>query len=181
MNVEGKLFPDPLPNRQDVKVKKLQLHYAGMPMLASRKIKRIYIGGSMKNERVNDLAKQLRSVGIEVFDDWICSGPDADDHWKEYEEDRGRTYIEALQGAHAKNVVEFDKFNIDRSDAFVMVLPCGRSAHIELGYCVGVGKPSYIVLTSDHDRWDVMYAMATKVFQTADDFSAFMIEQNNGC
>jgi hypothetical protein len=39
----------------------------------------------------------------------------------------------------------------------VLVMPCGRSAHLELGYAVGAGKKS-IILLSDGEP-ELMYRM----------------------
>jgi nucleoside 2-deoxyribosyltransferase len=44
------------------------------------------------------------------------------------------------------------------------VMPAGKSGHIELGYAVGQGKPGYILLEKEPERWDLMYAFATKIF-----------------
>lgn len=128
--------------------------------------KRIYVIGSLRNRAVPALASQLRSRDFEVFDDWFAAGPEADDHWKTYEQERGRTYAEALQGRAATQVFRYDKSNLDRCDAAVLLLPAGRSGHLELGYFIGCGKPGYILLPDEHDRWDVMYRFATGVLDS---------------
>lgn len=107
----------------------------------------------------------LRSVGLEVFDDWYAAGPEADDYWKKYEQERGRSYQEALEGYAANHVFSFDKFHLDRLDAALLVLPAGKSGHLELGYVAGSSKPTYILLDEQDIRWDVMYLFATKVFR----------------
>jgi hypothetical protein len=38
---------------------------------------------------------------------------------------------------------------MEKADAFVLVLPCGRSAHLELGWAVGAGKRTAILLDPD--------------------------------
>jgi hypothetical protein len=125
-------------------------------------IRSLYVIGSLRNKRVPFIAQGLRSSNLEVFDDWYAAGPEADDYWKEYEQGRGRTYTEALAGRAATNVFRFDKANLDRCDAALLVLPAGRSGHLELGYVAGTGKPTFILL-DDPDRWDVMYRFATRV------------------
>jgi nucleoside 2-deoxyribosyltransferase len=134
-------------------------------------MKRVYVIGSLRNPLVPDVANYLRAEGgLEVFDDWFAAGPRADDHWKEYEQQRGRTFIEALAGKAAQNVFAFDRRNLDRSDAAVLVLPAGRSGHLELGYMAGRGLETHILLApeSEGDRWDVMYAFVTGVHKTQD-------------
>lgn len=130
---------------------------------------RVYVIGSLRNPMIPDVARALRSEGHEVFDDWYAAGPRADDHWQEYEQQRGRTYAEALQGCAATNVFRYDKANLDKADAVVMVLPSGKSAHLELGYCIGTGKPGYILMPPEDCRWDVMYNFAKGVYGSVPD------------
>lgn len=123
-----------------------------------------YVIGSLRNENIPAIAVKLREeLNIEIFDDWFSPGPKADDYWKSYEEARGRNYKQALQGWAGKHVFEFDKFHIDRADFGILILPAGKSGHLELGYMIGQGKPGYILLDKP-DRWDVMYQFATGIF-----------------
>ena len=46
----------------------------------------------------------------------------------------------------------------------VLVLPAGKSAHIELGYCIGSGQRGYVLFDKKPTRWDVMYKFAAEVF-----------------
>lgn len=124
----------------------------------------IYLIGSLRNPKIPALGNKLRALGHEAFDDWHAAGPEADDKWKEYETARGRTYQEALRGHAASHVFNFDREHLDRCDAAVLVLPAGRSGHLELGYMAGAGKKTYVLFDADYDRWDVMYQFATDVF-----------------
>lgn len=133
-------------------------------------IKSLYIIGSLRNEKIVEVANTIRSWGIEAFDDWFSPGPEADDFWKKYAEKRGLTYKEALEGHAAKHVFEFDKYHIDRCDAALLVQPAGKSGHLELGYVLGQGKPGFILLDQENIRWDVMLQFATGIFDTLDDF-----------
>lgn len=129
----------------------------------------IYLIGSLRNPVVGDVAKRLRDAGYEVFDDWRAAGPDADDHWRDYEKARGHDYRMALMGPSANHVFNFDREHIDRADAGVLVLPAGKSAHLELGYMIGRGKPGFILLDQDPDRFDVMYLFSTAVCRNVED------------
>lgn len=133
-------------------------------------MKSVYVIGSLRNPNIPVFAGSLREHGYDVFDDWYAAGPHADDHWKDYEQARGRSYIEALDGRAATQVFRYDKSNLDRCSAAVLVLPAGKSGHMELGYFLGTGKPGYILLPPDmDDRWDVMYRFATKVVRSSDE------------
>lgn len=128
---------------------------------------KIYLIGSLRNPEIPNIAKTMRQAGLNVFDDWFAPGPEADDFWRTYEQGRGHTYLEALDGYAAKHIFEFDKHHIDTSDVGVLVLPCGKSAHLELGYMRGKGKRGYILL-DEVDRWDVMYQFATGIYTNLD-------------
>ena len=48
---------------------------------------------------------------------------------------------------------------MEKADTFVLVLPCGKSAHLELGWAVGAGKRTAILL-EDPVEPELMYKMA---------------------
>lgn len=125
-------------------------------------MKRVYIIGSLRNTVVAQAGNRLREHGLEAIDDWYAAGPRADDHWKEYENGRGRGYEEALYGKAAVNTFEFDYENLIRSDAALLVLPAGKSGHLEAGFFSRKG-PLFILLEQGQDeRYDVMYRFAIK-------------------
>jgi hypothetical protein len=53
----------------------------------------------------------------------------------------------------------FDKAALDLCDACVLVLPCGRSAHLEAGYCAGQGKLTLFYLHPDRFEPELMYLL----------------------
>ena len=126
----------------------------------------IYLIGSLRNPEVPKLAHCLRQAGHEVFDDWYAAGPHADDCWQAYEEARGESFQEALQGNAAQHVYQYDRRHLDRASAGVLMLPAGRSGYLELGYLIGQGKPGYVLLDKPPERWDVMYGFADRVCVT---------------
>lgn len=123
----------------------------------------VYVIGSLRNPRITEVANTLRQAEHDVFEDWHAGGPQADDEWQRYERERGRTYREALYGYHAQHVFAFDKYHLDRANAGVLVMPAGRSAHLELGYLVGQGKPGFVLFDEEPARFDIMYQFATSV------------------
>lgn len=122
------------------------------------------------------LAGYLRDHGLEVFDDWHAGGEKADDEWMKYEQARGRDYHEALAGHAARHTFEYDKFHLDRADVAVMVAPSGKSGHLELGYMLGQGKPGFIYMPTDPERWDVMVLFATGVLRTQEALLSHLIQ-----
>jgi hypothetical protein len=141
-------------------------------------MKSIYVIGSLRNPAVPKIGNALRKLGLDVFDDWFASGPETDDFWKKYEKGRGRGYGQALKGYMAPHVFEFDKFHLDRTDGAVLVMPCGKSGHLELGYTIGRGKPGFILHPGEpKDRWDVMALFATEIFFSTKKFLDTLAEK----
>ena len=120
------------------------------------KKKKIYIIGALKNNNIPKIAATLRPK-YDVFDQWITPGPDADQFLFEYAKQRGWNYKEALTCYAARNNFEFDKRHIDSSDIVIMVMPAGKSAHLELGYSIGQGKEAHILFDAEPERFDLMY------------------------
>jgi nucleoside 2-deoxyribosyltransferase len=120
-------------------------------------VKKLYVIGSMRNPAVPRVAKLLREAGYEVFDDWYSPGAQADEKWQEYERDRGRSYKEALNGHHARHVFELDHRHLKEADGAVLVMPAGRSGHVELGWILGQGKPAWVLFDEEPERYDIMY------------------------
>jgi len=126
----------------------------------------IYIIGSLRNKNVAEVANNLRRVNEdwEIFDSWRSPGPKADDYWRDYEKEKGITYKEALNSWAARHIFEFDKHHLDRATDVILVMPAGKSCHLELGYAVGKGKRGYILFDEEPSRWDVMTQFANDVF-----------------
>ena len=129
----------------------------------------IYLIGSLRNPIIPDIGNALRALGHDVFDDWFAAGPIADDSWQEYETRRGRSYAEALAGLAAEHVFEFDDKHLTRCSTAVLVLPAGKSGHIEWGRMVGSKKPGFVLFDKMPERWDVMYRYASGVFFSLDE------------
>ena len=127
---------------------------------------KIYIAGSWKNaENVIILAGMLRTKNHEV--DAFCEAregrtifsfndiPDAD----------GLDGITMLNEPIVKKAFEEDKKWIDWADSVVMLLPCGKSAHLEAGYAKGTGKNLYIIGEFPCGDFDVMYGFADGLYR----------------
>ncbi|KKK86420.1 hypothetical protein LCGC14_2763450, partial [marine sediment metagenome] len=127
-------------------------------------MRKLYLIGSLRNPEVPVVSESIRALGFDVFDDWHAAGELADTAWRDYELTRGHTYAEALRGYAARHVFDFDMGHLNAADAAVLLLPAGKSGHMELGYVLGQGKPGYILFPEVPDRWDVLYQLATDVF-----------------
>ena len=129
----------------------------------------MYLIGSLRNEKVPEIANILRAEGHEVFDQWYGAGPEADDCWQKYCKNKGMNFREALADHGAQHVYHFDRTFLTRSDTVVLVLPAGKSGHLELGWALGQGKRGYILLDGEPERYDVMYNFADGVFTNIGD------------
>lgn len=133
----------------------------------------VYLIGSLRNKAIPELGNRLRKeTSWKVFDDWFAAGPEADDHWRDYERAKGNNLQLALKGAAAQHVFNFDRTHLDSSDAAVLLWPAGKSGHLELGYMAGRGKLTYIVTDGEPERFDVMLNFADKVFTNYEDLIA---------
>lgn len=127
-------------------------------------MKSVYIIGSLRNPNIVQLGNKLRELGYDVFDDWMAAGPEADDYWQKYETARGRSYAQALKGLSVDHVFQFDKKHLAEADIAILLMPAGKSGHLELGWALGKGKLGYILFDKEPERWDAMYLFASGVF-----------------
>lgn len=128
-------------------------------------MKTVYLIGSLRSPYVPPVANAIREIGFDVFDDWYAAGPEADDYWQKYEQvHRGHTFAQALRGNPAYHVFDYDHKHLDRSHIGVLVMPAGKSGHLELGYLLGQGKPCYVYFDKEPERWDIMYRFCKEVF-----------------
>jgi hypothetical protein len=118
---------------------------------------------------------------VEVFDDWYSAGPEADDCWKGHQESKGLTYSQALEGHAARNVFAFDRRHLDRSTHALLVLPAGKSGHMEIMYAqYGVGCKTAILLDSEDARWDVMYQFVPSILNNDSEIGEWFYGEDRG-
>lgn len=77
--------------------------------------------------------------------------------------------------AHPRAIEGFDSdfAAMQRADHFVMVLPCGKSAHLELGWAVGAGKHTAILL-EDPVEPELMYKMVDLITADIDELVGWL-------
>lgn len=68
-------------------------------------------------------------------------------------------YLAGIQHPVAEKGFKFDFDAMKACDTCVLVLPCGRSAHLELGWFVGQGKRTAILLEQQPMIPELMYKM----------------------
>jgi hypothetical protein len=127
----------------------------------------------------------LREVGYDVYDfrhpapgDEGYTWAEIDPAWQSWTPEQ---YRNALQHPLAQVGFAQDKLALQMADVTVLVLPCGRSAHLELGYAAGVGQPT-AVLMLDPCEAELMYLLVDRVCLTMDELVVFLREHEHpGC
>jgi len=93
-----------------------------------------------------------------------------DPNWKAW---KATEYIKALDHPLAEAGFQADKAAMEKADTFVLVLPCGRSAHTELGWAIGQGKRTAI-LTQNGEEPELMYKMADYITKSVFDLLGWL-------
>ena len=112
--------------------------------------RKIYVASSWRNEQQARVVAALRADGHEVYDFRHptpeyhgFSWSDIDPLWQDWTPEQ---YRAALDHPIAKRGFASDFNAMKWADTFVLVLPCGRSAHLELGWACGMGKQTLVLL-----------------------------------
>jgi hypothetical protein len=137
-------------------------------------VRKIYLTSSWRNAYQPQVLASLRDSGHEVYDfrnpsegydnpTGVTEGflwSDLDPEWRGWDNER---YVDLLT-SHPLAALGFesDWRAMRWADTGVLLLPSGRSAHIEAGYFTGAGKDLHILLT-DPQEPELMYLMATGV------------------
>lgn len=125
---------------------------------------RIYVASSWRNSIQPTVVATLRGAGHEVYDfrepipggkgfGWSQLGMG---NWRDWSPATAR---DALQHPGAQAGFASDHDAMVWADTFVMVLPCGRSAHLELGWACGAGKRT-LILQQEQQEPELMYLEA---------------------
>jgi hypothetical protein len=113
----------------------------------------IYVASSWRNPWQPGVVKFLRGKGHEVYDfreptpgEKGFAWSEIDSDWREWRPD---VYRKALDHKIAKHGFKRDMDALRACDACVMVLPCGNSANMEMGWAVGAGKKTAALFPYD--------------------------------
>jgi nucleoside 2-deoxyribosyltransferase len=127
-------------------------------------MRKIYLASSWRNPMQPLAVQVLRDAGHEVYDfrnpapgDTGFAWSEIDPCWMAWDPER---FARALANPIAKAGFQSDKDALDWCDTCVLLLPCGRSAHLEAGYAIGQGKPTIIVLAEVGLEPELMYLLA---------------------
>lgn len=142
---------------------------------------RIYLASSWRNEAQPKAVTLLRNAGHLVYDfrnpenarPFRWTGIDLV-HGRYVEAERFRTAL--LAYPTASHSFLSDARAMRWADICVMLLPCGRSAHVELGWMSGAGKQTFIVLDEEPEP-ELMYLFADHICLSIDEVIHTLHEQ----
>lgn len=140
----------------------------------SIKHRRIYVASSWRNSIQPGIVQALRAAGHEVYDfrnpapgqkgfAWRDCGGEAATEGPGTGARSIPSYLEAIRSDRAAEGFRYDKSAMDWADTCVLVLPCGRSAHLEAGFMAGEGKDTYVLLHEDKFEPELMYLLNTSI------------------
>jgi hypothetical protein len=129
-----------------------------------------YVASSWRNQVQPAVIEALRAAGVECYD--FKNPPEgAGFSWREVKPGYGRgiaakgadwetaeNYLSMVHHPRATEGFHADFGAMTKADTFVLVLPCGKSAHLELGWAVGAGTRTAILL-EDPVEPELMYRM----------------------
>lgn len=109
----------------------------------------VYVASSWRNQLQQAVIAALRSLRVEVYDyrQPLPGSTEGGFRWTEVDPDwlnwTPQRWRQGLKHPVAWQGFCRDKQAMDKADCCVLVLPCGRSAHLEAGYMAGQGKPVF--------------------------------------
>src|SRR6266852_2802486 len=126
--------------------------------------RKIYVASSWRNPEHPIVVEMLRQLGHEVYDFRNPAPGNIGFSWSEVDPDwlgwNLWAYRQFLEADVAVEGFGLDFAAMEWADTFVLVLPCGRSAHLEAGWAIGQGKPTCLLLHEDKFEPELMYKMA---------------------
>lgn len=130
-------------------------------------MRKIYLASSWRNKEQPQTVQILRDAGHDVYDFRNPPGGIPNGfRWSELDPDweawSSTAYRAKLQEPLSQQGFNSDFDGMKWADTGVLLLPCGRSAHLELGWMAGAGKRT-IILTRDGEEPELMALLATEI------------------
>jgi nucleoside 2-deoxyribosyltransferase len=141
----------------------------------------VYVASSWRNQIQPHVVAQLRAAGHSVYDFKNPLPGNHGFHWEEIDPKwkswTAGEFRQALSHEVAEDGFALDMEALKQCDACVLVLPCGRSAHLELGWACGRGKFT-VALVDDPCEPELMYKMLDAVCLSVDEVIAVLAEHS---
>ncbi len=128
---------------------------------------KVYVASSWRNPFQETIVELLRSLGHYVYDfknpigSHGFSWSEVDPHWQQW---TAKQFIDSFDHPAAVRGLKNDFSELHRCDVCLLLLPSGRSAHLEAGYCIGAEKKVFAFIPeSDMIEPELMYGMMDEV------------------
>ena len=146
-------------------------------------IRRIYVASNWRNKLHLSVITALRWAGHEVYDFQNPRPGETGFRWSEIEPQwqqwwTTREFRNALNHPVAERGFRSDFDAMQWADTCVLVMPCGRSAHLEAGYFVGAGKRLVVLLAEGEP--ELMYKLASSICITMNEMLAAVETPTSG-
>jgi hypothetical protein len=127
---------------------------------------KIYVASSWRNEHYPEVVRALKAVSsFDVYDfredgfSWSDAGVDGQQLYNADQMNAIHRLPECRRG------FDRDITHVNQAEATVLVLPAGRSAHLELGVAIGRGQYTVIYMPEPEPP-DLMWAAANRIVGT---------------
>lgn len=138
---------------------------------------KVYLASSWRNERQPEIVAALRAAGHDVYDfrnprpgekgfGWSSIDPE----WLTWPPEKFRA---ALEHPIAKAGFDSDMEALRLCRVCVLLLPCGRSAHLELGWASGARKITSVLMLEPSEP-ELMYSMVDDISTSVDELLKFL-------
>ena len=124
---------------------------------------KLYVASSLRNRHYRSVISKIRNQGHEAYD--FGDPPAGSEEFGILPPVRPDQHYESLRGHIGQATFKRDAAALRVCDACVLVLPCGKSGHIEAGFAAGMAKPLAIYLEPHAEQEpEVMYNFGTLVW-----------------
>ena len=141
---------------------------------------KIYVASSWRNGYQPQIVDLLRDAGHDVYDfrhpapgnhgfAWSAIDP----NWQQW---TPQAFAASLHHPVADAGFAFDMAALRECEVCVLLLPAGRSAHLEAGWAAGAGK-QVVVYVPEAVEPELMYRMTSKVATSIDELLATLASQ----
>lgn len=137
----------------------------------------VYVASSWRNDYQQAVVGLIKSHGHNVYDFKNTPGSsgfswsEIDPNWKHW---NMKQFADIFDHPRVVNGFKNDFMALHNCDVCVMVLPCGRSAHLEAGYAAGGGKTTIAFIPEGvRIEPELMYGILNGIFTTVAELDEF--------
>jgi hypothetical protein len=128
---------------------------------------RVYVASSWRNASQQGVVAAIRELGLEVYDFRHPGEGDVGFDWEQCASPSDlrspSRFRQVLSLSVPQAAFKKDMTALASADVTVLVLPCGRSAHLELGWAAGHGQKTIVLLDDPISEPELMYLACTKL------------------